>query len=304
VISVVVCAYNQCESLRDTLNALKAQRLDCGIEMEISVVDNNSTDRTRQVVEEAAQGTLYPIRYVFEPRQGLSHARNRGIHETAGEWVAFTDQDTIPDPGWVAALWRGARQYQADCVGGPMVPLWERRPPNWLVHPGVEGEFQGMLAVLDRGGEPLIARATDRGFLNGGNMACHRSLFNVHGGFRTDLGPSGKRSLGGDDTEMLERLLRCGCRVVYLPGATVRHKVPASRMRVSYVRRWHFHSGRAIYRIWGNGPMPRWYLRETLVLGVRAIGAYCRCDWVRGICWEKRFWSQAGQIVESLARHG
>ena len=96
-LSVVVCTYNRCESLRDTLRALKQQELPEEIRLEILVVDNNSKDRTRQVVEEEARESRWPIRYVFERAQGLNYARNRGTKESQGEFVAFTDDDIIPD---------------------------------------------------------------------------------------------------------------------------------------------------------------------------------------------------------------
>src|SRR5437762_3176643 len=95
-ISAIVCTYNRCESLRDTLTALKQQHLRNGSSLEILVVDNNSRDLTKKVVSEAAKESGWPIRYVFESRQGKSSALNRGIREAAGEFLVMTDDDMIP----------------------------------------------------------------------------------------------------------------------------------------------------------------------------------------------------------------
>ena len=190
-ISAVVCTYNRSESLRDTLRALKGQELRDGLLLEILVVGNNSRDRTRQVGEEEAQESRWPIRYIFETAQGLNYARNRGVNESQGEFIAFTDDDVIPDPQWAHELWKTANAHQADCVGGKILPLWFEQAPSWMERHRVKHHFWGAFALLDRGPEVIVANAPDGNFLYGGNIAYRRPVLEEVGIFRTDLGPKG-----------------------------------------------------------------------------------------------------------------
>ncbi|MGD8380729.1 MAG: glycosyltransferase, partial [Syntrophobacterales bacterium] len=90
-ISVIVCTYNRAELLGGTLRTLCHQTLDTS-EYEVIVVDNNSTDNTREVVDEFCRRSSN-VRYCFEPQQGLSHARNQGLQEAKGKYVAYIDDD-------------------------------------------------------------------------------------------------------------------------------------------------------------------------------------------------------------------
>ena len=139
--SIIVCTYNRAESLKDTLAALAKLDVLPTREWEVVIVDNNSRDHTRQVVEEM-QRTWPRLRYVFEPEQGLSHARNRGIAESNGEITLFTDDDVLPEPDWLETTLAGMTEYGADACGGYIAPIWETPPPAWLTE-----RFYGFLAV-------------------------------------------------------------------------------------------------------------------------------------------------------------
>src|SRR5579863_10079992 len=102
-ISVILCTYNRCDDLTQALAGLAASRMPQSVDWEVLVVDNNSKDRTRSVVEEFS--SVYPrFRYLFEGQQGLSNARNAGIAAARGRVLAFTDDDVIIDPGWLLNL--------------------------------------------------------------------------------------------------------------------------------------------------------------------------------------------------------
>ncbi len=302
VVSVIVCTYNRCGSLRETLKALQGQRAEGGLRLEIVVVDNNSTDRTRDVVHEAGRDARWPIRYVFEGRQGLSHARNRGVQEATGDLVAFTDDDVLPEPGWVQALVEAFLAYQGDCVGGRILPLWLAPPPQWMTSPHLRKVLWGMLALLDHGDKALMASENDVDVVYGANMAFRKGVLDALGHFRPDLGPIGSRQLRGDDTDMVSRLLRAGGRVVYEPRATVHHQVPRERMRMRYLRDRRFHAARSAARM--QTPLQRrlepWRLRECLTQGLLACLAYGRGQRARGIEHELRFWSRLGGLLEGL----
>ena len=97
-ITVILCTLNRCQSLAETLESIAISTLPDSVDWEILVVDNNSTDHTREVVEEF--GRRYPdrFRYIFEPRPGKSYALNAGIREAQGEILAFTDDDVTVEP--------------------------------------------------------------------------------------------------------------------------------------------------------------------------------------------------------------
>lgn len=299
-ISVVVCTFNRCVSLQDTLESLMRQALPSGLTLEIIVVDNNSTDRTAAVVALAAERSPWPLRYVLETTQGLSVARNTGIAAAHGNIVAFTDDDVIPEPSWVRALSKAFIEHHGDCVGGKILPLWLQPPPTWLASAGPSSHLWDILALLDRGSEVRVAGARQWNLLYGANMAFRKSLFDEVGTFRTDLGPRGADCSRGDDTDMLMRLLRTSKRVVYTPHAVVRHKVPPQRLRLSYLRRWQFGSGRSNTRLTTAAPqgIPRWLVRECMTHGLGAMWSYVRQDWEHGLQRELGFWYQLGQLVE------
>ena len=102
--TVILCTYNRCQVLRAALQSLAASELPDSIQWEVLVVDNNSTDQTRQVVEEFCRRCPGRFRYIFEPHPGKSFALNRGIQEAKGEVLAFTDDDVSVEPTWLQNL--------------------------------------------------------------------------------------------------------------------------------------------------------------------------------------------------------
>lgn len=237
--SIVVCTYNRAESLRDTLRALQALRSRPGRSWEVVVVDNNSKDHTKAVVEEAQRG--WPLlRYEFEGAQGLSHARNHGIGCARGEVILFTDDDVLPEPEWLETTLAGLETHGADACGGFIAPLWETPPPPWLTE-----RFYGFLAVrTDRTDDHPVTPDTPPPF--GANMAFRRQVFDRVGLFDTSRGRKGAVLASGEDGEMFERILAAGMKVVFLGGSRVHHKVESFRTTKRYLRRWRVQTSRNI----------------------------------------------------------
>lgn len=274
--SVIVCTYNRAASLADTLRALQALEVPEDLRWEVVVVDNNSKDDTRQVVDTFAHG--FPqLRYLFQPLQGLSHARNLGIAEARGEYLLFTDDDVLPEPDWLRATLEGLRAHQADACGGYIAPIFEVPPPHWLTE-----RFYGFLAVrTDRTDDYLITQASQAPF--GANMAMHRRVFSTVGLFDTSRGRSGKVLASGEDGELFERILSAGLKAVFLGGARVRHKVEAFRLTKRYLRTWRYQSSRniAISRgLVANRKLlgvPLFVFAQTLRSVVRVILGHLSC---------------------------
>ncbi len=237
--SIVVCTYNRAESLKDTLAALARLEAPPTWTWEVLVVDNNSRDHTKQVVE-ALQQKWSRLSYLFESSQGLSYARNRGITEAVGEVILFTDDDVLPEPDWMEATLAGLEKNSADACGGYIGPIWETPPPDWLTE-----RFYGFLAVrTDRTDDYPIESASQAPF--GANMAIRKALFDKVGLFDTSRGRKGKVLASGEDGEMFERILAAGYKAVFLGQSRVHHKVEAFRLTKRYFRRWRFQTSRNI----------------------------------------------------------
>lgn len=234
-ISVVICTYNRHALLKETLTSLVRQEVK-NIKHEVIVVDNNSTDRTKEVVEDFQRRQPHVFRYAFEPKQGLSHARNRGVAEARGEVIAFTDDDVIVDKNWLQNIWQ---HFQNDpslaCLGGKILPRWETSPPRWLTT-----ELWGPLALLDRGNEVLVLNDVR---IWGANFAVRATMFEKYGGFDPRWGRVRGKLYGGEETRFLEQLLGTGEKIIYAPDVVAWHFIPRERMTKRYFRRWLFNYG-------------------------------------------------------------
>lgn len=238
-VSIIVCTYNRAESLRDTLRALRAQKINTSCEWEVVVVDNNSKDHTRKVVEEV-QGEWPLLRYEFEQAQGLSHARNHGIAAALGDILLFTDDDVLPEPDWLGTTLSGLKKYNADACGGYIAPIWGSPPPDWLTE-----RFHGFLAVrTERCDDYAIIKPSQAPF--GANMAFRREVFQKVGGFDISRGRKGNVLASGEDGELFERILSAGLKAVFLGQSRVYHKVESFRLTKRYFRRWRFQTSRNI----------------------------------------------------------
>jgi len=297
-ISVLVCTYNRAQNLTETLKSVIAQSLPDSYTWETLVVDNNSSDQTRQVVEELRKQFPDRIRYVFEQKQGISNARNTAIRESRGEILAFIDDDETADSNWLRNLTEHLHNGEWAGAGGRVLPSSDFVPPAWLPS---EGFFvSGPLASFNLGEED--------GQLNqppfGANMAFRREVFDKCGFFRTDLGRSGNNLISNEDTEFGRRVLAGGLRLRYEPSALTYHPVEACRLKRSYFLHWWFNKGKSDVRELGyqsnvNGLFG---VSFRLVAGlVWGIG-----QWMVSIEPSVRFsykievWNCVGQAVESL----
>jgi glycosyltransferase involved in cell wall biosynthesis len=235
-VSIVLCTYNRPLSLRVTLDALNAQRTPFDLRWELLVIDNNSTDSTRGVIEEFAARARMPVRHVFEPAQGLSHARNVGVAESEGAVVAFTDDDVHPASDWVAKIVSTMSKTGADVLGGRILAAWDGPAPAWLRDPA----FQGLLTIMDDPRRTEVLNAHRRPCVWGANMAFRRTVLERIGPFDTRRGICGRRRYGGEETEFVARALAAGYRVIYDPSVVVWHRIGRDRMRIAYLSRVSF----------------------------------------------------------------
>jgi glucosyl-dolichyl phosphate glucuronosyltransferase len=233
-VSVVISTYNRAAVLPQALDSIVNQ--DAGnFRYEVIVVDNNSHDNTRAVVESYLGRGNPEFRYVFEGRQGVSYGRNAGIAVARGAIIAFFDDDISVSRDWLATIRALMDEHpEVDFIGGKVLPEWTVPPPAWLTPAN-----WSPVALVDYGPEPLYATAENELCLVTANLAVRRSLFETVGLFSLDL-QRVKDSIGSmEDHELLIRAWRAGKRGLYAPNLIVTTGVPQARMTKRYHRRWH-----------------------------------------------------------------
>jgi GT2 family glycosyltransferase len=237
-VSVVIGTVNRCDSLGRTLESLAKQQLPDHVDFEVIVVDNNSTDETRAVVERVVKGGFTRVQYEFEARQGVSYSRNSGIRRSRSPIVAFTDDDNDVSPDWIATIVETfARRPDVDVIGGPILPRWPTAPPQWL-----DRRHWSPVAIVDYGAEAFRSTAANPVCLLTANLAVRRAAFDRIGGFSPDF-PRGQ------DHEFLIRFWRAGGQALYLPGLVAYARVQPERLDRGYHRAWHARHGRIAARM-------------------------------------------------------
>jgi GT2 family glycosyltransferase len=221
-ISIVVCTYNRADMLRGALASLYNLATGGAFTYEIVVIDNASTDATPTAIAAAAAESAAPLRGVHEPQRGVVAARNRGIREARGKWIAFFDDDQFAEERWLAELYRGAGDKKCRVVGGA-VRLLMRSDIDRSLHPTV----RMLLGESYPAAEPRMygGRLTP----GCGNLMIERSVFDEVGVFQTAI--DGR----GEDTDLFERIERAGIESWYFPAAIVDHLTPSERLTETYL---------------------------------------------------------------------
>ncbi|TWU44334.1 UDP-Glc:alpha-D-GlcNAc-diphosphoundecaprenol beta-1,3-glucosyltransferase WfgD [Novipirellula aureliae] len=235
-ISVIICTWNRCDLLRQTLQAFGGLCVSADVEWELLVVDNASTDNTHEVVTEFQD--LLPVRYVFETRQGKSNAANRAVRESSGKILAWTDDDALVSSDWLTQVLTVFEATQADIIYGRVEPWWETQSPAWFTE-----QMSGRFALLDHGDECRVM-SPEEGYGYGVNYAFRRSVFKLIGPFAPDLGPNGGLGFGGEDTLLFRKAHEHQLRVVYSPDVLIKHFIPRERCNRSYFRRRQWRGSR------------------------------------------------------------
>lgn len=234
VVTFIICSYNRAEYLDDTLKSLYEHHPSNAPEYELLVVDNNSSDHTPEVVEKYQKSTNKngnPVRYIKETKQGLSHARNRGIREAEAPNVVFLDDDIQATPSLIPT-WCSffAKHPSAVAAGGKNHIQFDAPRPPWMSY-----FLLPLLAYHDLGDS--IKKYPANKYPFGCNMGFKKSIFDQVGMFDIELGRKGKSLNAGEEKEIFKRIQELGKDIYYLPDAFLYHRVGAERLTVDYVRR-------------------------------------------------------------------
>ncbi len=257
-ISLVIATYNRAEALIGALRSVVQQTLP-PTEWECVVVDNRSTDDTAaRFADFAARYSDRQLRMVREERQGLSHARNCGIEASRGELIAIIDDDERINPDFLAAYVELFDQYpEAMSAGGRVIAAYEEVPrPHWMSR-FTEEPIANPMDYGDQVREFPVGRIPA-----GGNMAFRREVFVRFGLFNPELGRVGDRLIGGEESDLFERLARAGAKCYYAPKAVMWHLIPARKLTREYLQNLSYNIGVS--------------QRRRAELGGRVLGLYLR----------------------------
>lgn len=248
-VTVAICTYNRSHLLDHTLGLVARLVVPSSIPWEIVVIDNASTDATRDVLRDHA--SRLPIRTFVESSRGLSNARNRSVAEARGDWILFTDDDVLLEPDWLR-IFAGAieRHPGVVAVGGPVRPWFPTDPDPLLV--GAFPELASGFCGIDHGvAEGVIQPPLE---IFGANFAVRRDVA-AELKFDPALGaPFGV----GEETDLVRRARASGGEVLWVPNMSVRHYVDPSRMTLSYLRRYRFGLGASLVKQEGLPAAPSW----------------------------------------------
>jgi glycosyltransferase involved in cell wall biosynthesis len=235
-ISIIICTYNRSALLVKTLHSLlPLENLD---HAEIIVVDNSSKDDTAAAIRRFIDtyGADMDIRYLLEPVQGLSAARNTGILASKSPLIAFLDDDAIPCRTWISTIVSTFEQRpEVMAMGGKIAPIFESKRPEWLIKP-----FELPYTIVDLGNR--IREYPKRLHPCGANMAMRKIVFDISL-FPLELGRKGDSLLSGEETWLFGQIQQEGHSILYHPEMAVDHFVPANRLTEDWIMKRYYSQG-------------------------------------------------------------
>jgi glycosyltransferase involved in cell wall biosynthesis len=237
-LDVIIPTYNRADMLGHTLKSLLTYKAPDGLDVIITVVDNNSTDSTRTVVEEWSSRHPGRVSYLCETRQGRSSAINAGVRGTNGDLVGFIDDDEEIDVGWYAEVYEVFKDGGVDFLGGPCLPRWGADKPSWFPN-----DYRGVIGWVDCGDRIAAFDDDFPAMLMGGNAVLTRAVLEKVGLYSEQLGRKDKALLSCEDEDLYRRLRAVGASGYYRPRMVIHHYVPRERLARSYFRRWCFWRG-------------------------------------------------------------
>ena len=230
-ISVCIATYRRPDRLRMLLADLVAQQL---LPFEIVVVDNDAAASARDSVEERQRlGAGCPVHYDVQPEKNISLTRNRTVAMASGEWLAFIDDDERAPAAWLRRLADTARANVADGVLGPVVPVVPATAPAWIRR----GDFYSWVRMPSGTVVPANRLRFGNVLLRANVLAQQRTPFDSAYGLT-----------GGEDGDLLSRLVSAGARIVWCDEAAVTEPVDPSRMSLRWLLRRALRGGQDFAR--------------------------------------------------------
>jgi len=243
ILSVIIPTHNRCSLLQAALNSLEMQTLPRS-DFEVLVIDNGSTDNTKQVVE-SAQQRLGNVRYFYEPTPGLHVGRHLGLKMAKSDILVYADDDIEAFPTWLEAIAESFYDPEVVLVGGKNLPKWEAEPPDWILkmwEPDKNGNrILGYLSIIDLSDEK---KKINPFYVFGCNFSIRKSVLIEAGGFHPDAFPQELIKYRGDGESHVSRhVYDHKYKALYHPKASVYHIVPSSRLTEDYFYQRAYNQG-------------------------------------------------------------
>lgn len=242
-ISIIICTYNRCDLLKNVLNSIVDLRVPEGLNWEVLIIDNASTDNTKEAIEEFRGRSTFEFRYIYEGIKSKSVCLNRAIDEAKGDILVFIDSDMTMDKDYLNAVLQAVKKYpDVNVFGGRIVVNWSSKKPGWIEAEGrYSGNIRSILGIdggeVDRdfnelGGTPSI-----------GNAFLKHKILNKDTYFRKDLGPRNGRMGYGEDAEFFSRLKGFGEKIFYIKDALTLHNIETHKLSKKYFCTRQFEMG-------------------------------------------------------------
>ena len=240
MISIIICTYNREKYIRPLLESIAKNDYPT-TDYEIVLVDNNCTDNTHGVCEQfAAAHKEVAFRYVIEPEQGLSAARNKGIKEAKGDIIIYVDDDALVDSDYIRIYAEHfAVHPDTMAAGGPIEPLYETQEPSWM-----SPYTKALLTAWMNYGDQVREYPNGR-YPGGGNAAYRKEVFERVGLFNTELGRKGNLLLASEEKDIFDKMKALDMKVFYLPTPVLHHCIPQAKLEEDYFNRLTSQIGRS-----------------------------------------------------------
>jgi glycosyltransferase involved in cell wall biosynthesis len=231
-LDLLIPTHNRSKLLRKCLQSIRTATVPKEMEVTVWIVDNNSTDDTKQVALEFPE-----VRYLFVGKPGKSSALNESIAHTSSDFIGMIDDDEELDPRWFQVAFREFSEDAAlEYIGGPYVPNWETETPEWFPH-----AFNGVGIVVR---DERKRYTHDGSMLMGGNIVIRRKTLEKVLPYPEKHCKIGTKIRLGEDEVISNRLVDIGAVGMIIPDLIIHHWIPAERMTKKYSRQWVV--GRAI----------------------------------------------------------
>lgn len=241
-LSLIIPTFNRYSVLEKLLISISKQ--ETSLKFEVIVVDNGSTDKTKDVVH----SFLYQIKnleYVYDQEPGLLTGRHKGLVLAKGEILSFLDDDVELNVNYIESVVKLFDNNPGiNFATGPCLPKYEIDPPSWLsyfwdsVH---EGRYCAWLSLLNFGDEVKVVNPN---YVFGLNFCCRKEVVFHLGGFHPDCIPENLQQFQGDgETGLTKKAIIAGMMAIYDPKLSVHHHVSKKRMTHEYFKKWAFYKG-------------------------------------------------------------
>ncbi|WP_291297973.1 glycosyltransferase family 2 protein [Elioraea sp.] len=274
-LSVILCTHDRPGYLEACLAGLAGQDCAAGT-FEAIVVDSASPEPGASRI--AALAAAAGARLVRCSEPGLSLARNEGLAVAAAPWVAYLDDDAVPEPAWASTLVSAIARAPAGtgCIGGRILPHWEAPLPPWWPEDAV-----GTLTVIEHEGAGLVGDGSLPAGVEpyGANMAFEAAGLRGIGGFPLDLGRVGEKLISGEEAFVIRRLIAAGRAVIYDGAITVHHSIQAKRLTREWLYArlyWQGVSEAILARRLGQGGAMWWKAARMAAKAARSLPVYLR----------------------------